>query len=55
VSSGEYASLSPTPDLNLDGHFITVTAEVTSVVPEPTTALLLATGLAIASVGRRRR
>lgn len=60
VSSGEYGQLTSLPpfasrDSADDGHFITVTAKVTSVVPEPTTALLLATGLAIASVGRRRR
>ena len=39
--------------MNLDGHFIEVIATVTA-IPEPSTALLLATGLAIIAVRRRR-
>jgi len=60
VVAGEYGNLtgggSPgaARDLNDDGHFITVTAKVTSVVPEPSTALLLAMGLAVTALGRRR-
>ena len=37
-----------------DGHFLSIIANVTSIVPEPSTALLLATGLAILAARRRR-
>ncbi len=59
VTGGEYGNLtgpgSPgdARDMNLDGHFIEVIATVTA-IPEPSTALLLATGLAIIAVRRRR-
>ena len=62
VSAGEYGNLSSLSDPDPfasrnpadDGHFITVTAKVTSVVPEASTALLLAMGLAVTALGRRR-
>jgi len=54
VIASAYASLVPPRDMNDDGHFLTITANVTSVIPEPSTALLLATGLAILAARRRR-
>lgn len=42
--------------MSADGHFVTIGAEVTSVVPEPGTMLLLGTGLAgLAFSGSRKR
>ncbi|MGE4609259.1 MAG: PEP-CTERM sorting domain-containing protein, partial [Myxococcota bacterium] len=62
VTGGEYGNLtgpgSPGLARNMaeDGHFIDVTATVTSVaaIPEPGTALLLAVGLVGIAAQRRR-
>jgi hypothetical protein len=59
VSAGEYGNLSALPpfaarDLNEDGHFLTVSATVTSVIPEPVTAVLLGMGLVGLAAHRRR-
>lgn len=53
VTVGEYSGF-PTRNPDNDGHFLSITANVTSLVPEPSTALLLATGLVILGVSRRR-
>jgi len=53
VTAGEYSTF-PSRTASEDGHFLKVTATVTSVVPEPGTGVLLAMGLA-GIVAQRRR
>jgi hypothetical protein len=54
VSADDYPGLD-VRDLVNDGHFVDVTATITSValIPEPSTALLLGTGLCL--LGLRKR
>ena len=45
VSASQYDALPTARDASGDGHFLGISATVTSVIPEPSTLLLLGMGL----------
>jgi hypothetical protein len=55
VTASQYDALPTARDASGDGHFFGISATVTSVIPEPSTLLLLGMGLVGVAVHRRHR